>query len=426
MGTVLILTAGTTAEPLCRALEEAHRDDPGLTVCVLYGRPFPGQQPSPLDAVMEVVALGRNLGVPVQVREVSDPEDIDVCLRDASAIVREHAGAERMVVNYTGGTKVLSAALVHAALQERIAGTLVLDYVGGPVRDATGRVLREAMRVRRTEQTATEELLRQVLGLLQGSAYREARFLARGLPVRGRASFVREAAEALYLWDEFDYRGATEVLRRNHRTAGVLGDDAELGLLARLLLRLTGPGNKLADLTRHLIRVQESGEVGSHAALEDMALLVADTLENGQRRLGEQRATDCVLRAYRAVEVAMQAALLAREINPWRPAWDRLDPALLKTYQERLGSRQLPPNLSLRAGLQLLKVLGVRLEEAKQLLLQDVQATRNHCYLEHGYRRVAMEDAARVLQYAQELAASLLDRDLEPLRELVRHRLAEV
>lgn len=422
MSTVLILTVGTTADPLVKTVEKQLQEDPDLRVYLLYGRPFPGQDPSPFDVATRVKERAAGLGVQTEPREAPDPEDLDSCLAAARAILKDAAAAGCVVVDFTGGTKPLSAAVVHAALTEPIVGQLVLAYTGGEVREkSTGRVLREAMRVRRTERTATEELLRQVLDLLRRFASREAGFLARRLPESGRAGFVRRTVDALYAWDEFDYQGSVQALQRLYEAARALRDDAELAPLAELCARLLEPGRLLVGTVQRLL-VLQSGQAREWPHPDGMALMVADALENARRRLSEDRLTDGVLRAYRAVECAVHARLLVYGVNPWLPNWDQLDGETLRRYRERLvapepfpgvGARdpesvRLPRDLALSTGLKLVEVLVAPLPDELSARLRDLQVNRNHSYLEHGYSRVRREDAGRLLDHAVELCSHLL------------------
>ncbi|MFN3286690.1 MAG: TIGR02710 family CRISPR-associated CARF protein [bacterium] len=419
MATALLLTVGTTPDPLVKAIEEQQGSD--VVVFLLYGRPFPGQDPSPFDVAQQVKSRAAELGVRAEPREVADPEDLDVCLQAARGVLREAAAADRVVVDFTGGTKPLSAALVHAALTEPIAGGLVMEYTGGAVRDPAGRVVREAMRVRQSERTATEETTRQVLDLLRRSAYREARYLASRLPDTGRSGFVRSCVEALYAWDEFDYEAARDLLVRNRPVARALGDLPELVALATLVGRLLDPANRLVDVSRRLHQLQD-GHAKDWPRPEDVALVAADTLENAARRLAEGRPTDSVLRAYRAVETAVQARLLANRINPWRPDWEALDPARRSEYELALEGRPLPPELALTTGLRLVEVLEGPLPEDLTKFLRDIQFNRNRSYLEHGYHRVQEADARRLLGHAHDVCAHLLRTDLAVLRGRVAHR----
>jgi len=83
------------------------------------------------------------------------------------------------------------------------------------VRDAQGRVQPEAMRI--VQRTATGEMLQLVLDRLRRESYREARLYAERLPERGKAGFVKFTADALYLWDEFDYPSSVQILRRTNQ-----------------------------------------------------------------------------------------------------------------------------------------------------------------------------------------------------------------
>jgi CRISPR-associated protein (TIGR02710 family) len=424
-------------------MEEQHGQDPDLRVFLLYGRPFPGQAPSPFDVAVQVKDAAGKLGVAVETREVPDPENLDACLEASRGVLREAAQADRVVVDFTGGTKVMSAAVVHAALTESLAGPLVFEYTGGQVRDPAGRVLREAMRRRVSERTATDETVRQTLGLLRRFAYREARLLASRLPEAGRAGFLWRAVQVLNDWDEFHYEACLDPLNRLTEGARALQDAPELAPLASLCLRLREPAAALRTTVQRL-RTLEAGDQGCPwPTSQEMALLVADALENACRRLAEDRPTDSVLRAYRAVEVAVQARLLSCGINPWRPGWDRLDRLVLDRYaallalswdegsaagsepgtpgaRDRAGWRP-PRELALTAGLKLVEALEGELPEDLTQRLRDLQLNRNRSYLEHGYRRLARHDAQRLLGCAEELCGRLVGPGLSDARQKVTH-----
>jgi len=424
MRVALLITLGTTADPILKVVEEVHREAEELTVFLVFGRPFPGQTPSPFDVAHEAKERSEALGAAVRLFEVGDPEDIDRCLAVAREIIREAGEAQRLVVNFTGGTKPMAAAVVHVALTTPLTGELVLDYVGGERRDSQGRVLSEAMRITRAERTATQEHIYQTLDHLQRGRYREAAILAEGLPERGRGGFVRHAVEALVHWDEFNYPEAVHLLRRHRPSAEALLDDPELALLSRLFLNLLEPGNCLTALCRDLKRAQYGSALPESLRTnveQDGHLLVADALENSARRLREGRPTDSVLRSYRAVEVAVQMRLMRAGIHPWKPRWEELDEALLGRYLALLGSSEPPRNLALTTGLSLLEALGNPLEEGLARKLQDLQQSRNHSYLEHGYGRLSAERAGRLLGYAHEICESLLEIPLEEARNAVSH-----
>ena len=420
MKTALVITVGGTADPILKAVEEAQKEAGHVTVFLLYGRPFSGQKPSPFDVANDAKQRCEELEVTARLFEAADPEDINASLAVTRDIFREAADADRVVVNFTGGTKVLSAAAVHAALTEPLGGGLVLDYTGGIVRDKQGRVLREAMRVVRSERTATEESLQQVLEGLRGANYREARLLTNRLPERGRAGFVKRATEALYLWDEFDYEASVQILRRLHEPAKALSDDKALSGLTELVSRLLEPGNYLCSLIPGLRQAQK-GEASVGSQAQHFQLLVADALENAVRRSHEGRATDSVLRSYRAVEVAVQGSLIKKGINPWRPNWQVIQEGTMKSYLALLNATQPPRDLALSAGLALLEAMGQGLSEEVRKRLDDVRQLRNYYYLEHGYHRLKVDDAQRLNQYAGTLCEEVLGASLAPSRASVSH-----
>jgi len=420
MKKAMLITVGNTADPILKAIEEARAEGEEVTIFLLYGRPFPGQNPSPFDVAYQARQKGEEMGIAVQPREAADPEDLNTCLAAARDILREAADAEQVVVNFTGGTKALSAAVVHAALTESLSGELILDYTGGKVHDQQGQVLREEMRVKRSERTATNEILQQVLQRLRRGNYREARLLVERLPENGLGGFVRQATEGLYLWDEFDYEAAVQVFRRLHRPASVLSDDERLSPLAGLVNRLLEPGNALCELFQALRKAQE-GQAGIRKEFRHFPLLVADVLENSLRRLREDRPTDSVLRSYRAVEAAVQAQLLKKDINPWRPDWQRLGREMVERYLALQKATQPPKDLALSAGLTLLEAMGQGLREEAHKWRDDIRRSRNESYLEHGYVRLRREDAERLNGYAVALCAELLGDSLDALRASVCH-----
>lgn len=421
MKKALIITVGNTADPILKAIKEEYKESGDITVFLLYGRPFPGQKnPSPFDIANKAKQECEEIGVAVRLFEAADPEDINASLSVARDIYRRAFDAEQVIVNFTGGTKVLSASVVHAALTEPLSGGLILDYTGGPQRDDQGRVIREAMRVVRSERTATDEILQEVINKIRLGNYRDAHLLSEHLPQKGKGGFVKRAAQALYLWDEFDYEAATENLQRLNEPAKVLSDDEYLSPLAAIIIKLLEPGNRICQLLS-LLRKAQQGQIPSKSAIEHFPLLVADAIENSRRRLQEERATDSVLRSYRAVEITVQARLIHNGINPWRPMWQSVDQETIRQYLELLNATQPPRDIALSTGLVLLEVMGQTLSEEQQKWRGDLQQLRNYSYLEHGYQRLKVVDAQRLNNYATAICRELLGDTLNNLQTLLRH-----
>ncbi len=415
----LVLTVGTTADPLKKAVEEAkmeaEKENASLTVYLLYGRPLPNQHPDPFQVAAEVRQHAENLGLKVQTCEISEPEDLDVCLSEMRSLLQGLSGADKVIVNYTGGTKAMSAAIVHSALTTSFAGELELHYVGGSVRDKNGRVIREAMEIRRAAQTATQERMERILELMREHRYELAAYLAEGLPEQGRSWFLKSASKALLLWDNFAYEEAATILRGLNQQAQILVDDPKLGRLAETVRRLV---SEVTTPILETVKAFRKWEISDRVSisLEGVQLLCADILENASRHLQRREWTEAVLRSYRALEAAVQGALALLGVNPWR---FELLPEQKEAIQEQLG--YMPKELTLWSGIIVWQIVtDKRLDDEKQKCLKDIQQLRNRSILEHGYRACGQSDAERVFNYANEIAGWVLGSDLKPLREKVR------
>lgn len=214
---------------------------------------------------------------------------------------------DAVTVDYTGGTKTLSAALVLAASE----GLQHFSYVGGSRRDAggTGVVVQGSERIH-----------------LQSNPWRE---LA-----------VRELEQARILWDLQQYRAAATLLQRTRRQVpddsrhafGRISDLA-LALDDRLALQLSAAADRLSRLARKLANhppPPESPAVAAHARLQcfceraavrlsaaealngpaaDPSAQLRELLDNAllTARLG--RRDDAAARLYRALELFGQNEL---------------------------------------------------------------------------------------------------------------------
>jgi CRISPR-associated protein (TIGR02710 family) len=414
--TVLILTVGTTAEPLINAVDVAAKEEGDLEIVLLYGRPFAGQRPDPFTVAGQVRDYANRRGIRVIFAEIADPEDIEVCLQAARMALRLARKADRVIVNYTGGTKPMSAAAVHAALSEPFAGGLELRYVGGERRDETGRVTTEAMRVRREHRTATQETVARVIELLQAYEYEMALALTSNLPDEGRPGFLKRAVPLLHRWDRFDYTaGLAHDLCRLADQAGVIVDDPQLGGLAATVRRLCEPASEISRTVRQLGRLEQGqpASVGNRG----MCLIAADVLENAARCVSRGRWAEAILRCYRGVEVAVQGRLISIGVNPWKPEWESMGDAK-EEIRRVLGT--LPQDLGVGTGMRVLEVLEGRALDGKlQDHLRDLQQLRNRSMLEHGFLSPAEGEARRCAAYAEELVECILPGGVARLRVLV-------
>ncbi len=379
----LLVSVGGTAEPVAAAVA-AHRPK---VVCFFCSE-------RSVEKLGEVRALTAESGLDYHYRLVlaSDPEDLARCYADAlqAAEVLEAEGVPpaEVMVDYTGGTKTMSAALALATVGRGYR----FSYVGGDRRDKGGLGVVE---------TGTERV---------HTGWSPWRLFA-----------VEERRLFAALFNRHLYGSAAEVLER------ALGHDPEDRRLLEGLLTLTR-GYQHWDAFRHtqakeclregVARIEEwvayrpdAGyrEVGEAARtnLEFLSRLqqgtrgfrrrhrlqVIDLLANARRRAEVGRHDDAVARLYRALELLGQIAFE----ETFGCETGAADPGLLpeaireayrkKYWSEEKGACQIPLMATFAALAEAGRPEGVRLREREEEFKALLYA-RNHSILAHGFEPV--------------------------------------
>jgi CRISPR-associated protein (TIGR02710 family) len=307
----LIQSVGGSPEPLAYALGH-HRP---ARVCFIVSSDSRGR-------VSDVVALAGARGFCLgpgmyDLLELPDAEAFDLCLdqiarleeavRDWVARGQGGEGAEgeenpyRVVVDFTGGTKVMSAALMVASLRWPCSHA----YVGGTRRDPgrLGTVVTGAESVRHDSASPRLRafLERQRYATLFDSEEFDAaartaaamRNLARDAEKREWQALVA-LAEAYRSWDRFDYPKAREGLKRVGESEAYLRQ---------------WPGDSAAG--RLLAVIREHRKLLEEVRPEPGGALLADLLANARRCARRGRWDDACARIYRAMEMGAQERLRA-------------------------------------------------------------------------------------------------------------------
>ena len=320
---------------------------------------------------------------------------------------REDAHA---IVDFTSGTKAMSAAVVLLALARNAAA---LSYVTGQ-RDETGRVVRsEETKSFAPALIIAHRQLRLAVEHFHAGSYAAARDIA-GEYLKIEAlpnDDLREAARSAYFiaaayeaWDRFDYRKAEEFLHQGKTlwTKWSWVDNAAT----------------LED-NRELIQQVRKSTKGVEFL---WIALCADLLANVGRCFVRQAWDDAVARLYRACEMLAQLKLWrdyqikTGDVDPAKIP----DPAVRKKYQEskeRLGERKL--KLGLGESYELLAEikdpLGLQYVHmgggiaAKGDLFNLLQI-RNDSLLAHGTHTIR-EDKAKALRQCMVDLARIVDEE---------------
>ena len=321
-----------------------------------------------------------------------------------------------IVVDFTRGTKAMSAALVLAALGRDIP---VLRYVHSEQRDERGMVIPGTEKIGQIETNLATERRRldQAERLMSHGDFGAVIELLPDLdgPFAGFSERFRIDAEALCAaaqiyaaWDRLDYKAAIEALNRHEMTAKEAGGFAptlEMGTWLKELGRRPKPSDHQAMATY-------------------LRVLACDLLANAVRRLRDRHFEDALLRSYRVLELIGQIRLFDRGYDS---AALPQDDATIEKFQAELkkkkghdfgvnrggpnkGTLIAPRELSAR----LLKHLGDTF--SSQLLNFDnrhSQATsgRNHSILIHGFTATAPAEANPLHKIIDDLECLLKEDD---------------
>lgn len=309
---ILLCTVGGSHQPIVAAIEalkdRASRDEEEYFVCffcteTIGGRPGSITQICGEGAVVKASFSdpGPTLpNIPTQTGLadscfatcVVPPDNLNEAYLRMRRQVRDLSKrfpSARFVADYTGGTKAMTAALVCAALEsdgidlQVVIGARV-DLIS--VSDGTHAAATVDVSTVRTDRAVARHLR-----LWERFAYRQAARtllhvpVVAGTPEQERAQLARNLSEGLARWDDFDYEGASGLLRTckdgimsrcdAHERPLLIGVFETIGLLAR-----GGDGSEVLQLF--------------------------DLWLNAERRAAQGRFDDAVSRWYRLMEWTAQ------------------------------------------------------------------------------------------------------------------------
>lgn len=398
MSKALIVSVGGSIEPIIASL----REYAPAYVCF-----FVSQQS--VDMVPEIK---QNLDISFEDYKViaDNPEDLMCCYGKAAKcwdfLESKGVSPKDVIVDYTGGTKVMSAALVLLAVSKG----LELSYVGGTQRNkgGLGTVIKGHERVFGHENPweimAIDERKRAAT-LFNKHQFEAAHENLKSAIGKVRMRALRHYLEALkvlcegyLLWDKFAHKKAVAVLRRGldklSEYAAIAGDSQAAtlaGVVEKNLEFLKALGAASDDFTKpcreHLL----------------------DLLANAQRRGKEGKYDDAVARLYRSLELLAQLRL---ERTYGIKSGNVDHTKVPQGISEKLRQRYSDPadgkiKIGLKAAFDLLfelgDDLGGRYRECKDI--EGVLSARNNSILAHGLQPVGQDTFDRmwglVLQFSQ-------------------------
>ena len=382
METVLVCTVGGSHEPIVTAIESLSPD----RVCFVCSRDDGATGAK--GSYLQITGKGNVLtarrqddkpslpNIPTLIGLSEDrfevllvaPDDFDDARqRIAEWLATQHGEALRLVADYTGGTKTMSAALVCAALDD---GRVALQLVTGARADLT-RVESGSQQAlpARVFGTRFRRDLDRALSMWKNHAYEQAVLLLEDItpPMEGMQSSIyqraRDLSRAFTLWDRFDHQGAYAVLSRYRPVVG----------------RRWAPLLRVLDLLVKEVPAREP-------------LRLFDLFRNAERRAAQGRYDDAVARLYRMLEWSAQWLLRERAGIDTSDVPETCIPPGLVLPENRRGRRQA----GLHAAWQLAAAHAgetvARFWALHQAQVLDLLTRRNHSILAHGFTPLTEAD----------------------------------
>lgn len=379
---LMIMTLGGSPEPLIRSIEEMNPE----RIVFLASH----------DSISLAGTILGSIGYKPAVEYVitENPNLMHECYKAArnciDRVKYRDIRSEEVLVDYTGGTKVMSAALILASAGRRYR----FNYVGGDRRnkDGLGTVVAgfEKMFPEMSPWAIfAEEERRQVVTLFNRRRFSAVMEIInhaseRELPIQIRDyfRFIKEMADVFLLWDQFQHKDAIKFFDKG---LTYLSDylhaypDSDLERFKNRVQECNKYLERLIDLT--------DGMKTSHM------ILITDLLNNARRKIADKRYDDAAARIYRALELYGQ--ILFRETTGCensRVKPDIIPENLRKDFERRYidvdsGRLKLP----LSATFDYLEAVGheagKRFVEKKDKI-KNIQSNRNKSILAHGINPV--------------------------------------
>ncbi len=395
----LILSLGGTPDPLIRSLRE-HKP---RAVC------FFASQES-IDLVSEVKKKATGLNFRDYKVIIEDINDVTHCYERALAccdfLEKEGMAPQDIVVDFTGGTKVMSAALTLLAVSRNYR----LSYVGGSQRNKEGL----GTVITGLEQVFTQVNPWEILAIddrkRAASMFNKFQFEA-AIDSFGSAisktqkpglkhylEILRDLADAYGAWDKFKHKEAIRPLGKGFselKKYAAISDDAEAHNLASWV-------NKNVDFLEDFRQASDNFEKPCRYHLLDL-------LANAKRRELEGKYDDGVARLYRSFELLAQLQLKSvYNIEAGKAGEHEIPETIRDEFCQKyldpaLGRLKLPLQACYRLLSELGDALGKHYLDQKKHF-EGLLSARNSSILAHGFSPVGQDTFCQLWQMLLEFS----------------------
>ncbi|MFZ2634109.1 MAG: TIGR02710 family CRISPR-associated CARF protein [Desulfosalsimonadaceae bacterium] len=303
-----------------------------------------------------------------------------------------------IMVDYTGGTKVMTAALLLASLGRSYR----FNYVGGALRnkDGLGTVMEgheEMFSETSPWALFAEEERRQIVTLFNCRRYSAVIEILNSLDrtpppqIADYFGFILPLAQGFLLWDQFNHKSSQRYL--------------EKGITALEKYRSLHPASNM-DAFLAEVKVCKAHLDNLIASTDDLQkpdqTLVRDLLNNARRKMQDKRFDDAAARIYRALELYGQ--ILFKEVAGCDNS--KVKPSVIpESLREEFNRKYFDSyikhlKLPLQATFEFLRAMGHEAGERfykNKKDIENIQSNRNYSILAHGLNPVSEKAAQSIL-----------------------------
>jgi len=394
----LITSVETLSEPLIASIENLEPE----VICFYTSR----EDEKTFDAIGRESSSGELKKLFVT---IDDPLDFNHCFEKANQAVDiltgENVYPNETLLDYTGGSKVMSSALVAATLGKGFRYALISatfgegyryvymgenrqegdgsSYIEGGMEEVLAstnpwevRALESKRKIQRNFNNYRFQTVIDYIDSLQKEKLHSDR-------VEYLLKAIRELAEGYFRWDRFHYKGVKEKLQKSTEDFATYRD------LAQTNNDLTFSVEETNENIRFLSELQEE-TFGFDFEKRIGRKLVTDMFWNATRRGEEGKYDDATVRLYRTVEMFGQVEIYEElghhtDSVPLELIPEKMRPDLNKKADEEAVE------LGLKDNFVLLSELGNEVGQ-KYLRHEDelkkVMRTRNTSFLTHNYKSI--------------------------------------
>lgn len=327
---------------------------------------------------------------------IEDGDDVEDCWATAeqliSSLIDNGVQPQDIFVDFTSGTKAMSAGAVLAAIGRECSGLVYVTGKRGPdsrVISGTERVITVAPY--RIFVESRRRLVKDFFNAFQYEAclslVREVRSRAADLELQGECNHLENLICAYSKWDRFDHRGALSFFKQLPKEWS-----------KRWRIDISHSKEIVSRIAKQQERYGEMADIKDKYSIE----MLADLLANAQRRAQEGKYDDAIARLYRAVELIAQLLLSRRDINTSSARLEELP----QSWRENFSTADSPLKLGQEKAYLLLEALGDKVGKyyRENQNLRNYLSKRNSSILAHGIEPMSKSDYEELNKETHNLA----------------------